>query len=102
MLCGCLGAGGCGLAAADSFEAAVGGALGGGLGAYVGNELGGDGGAVIGGALGAVAGAAVATQNDADHRDRAAPRYPQAFPGKSKGRSARGCPPGLAKQWRCW
>lgn len=98
-ICGWLAVTTPGLAGDQSVDAAIGGAVGGGLGAYIGNEVGGRDGAVVGGALGAAAGAAVAT--DADQRyDRPPPStYPRSYYGAPPGRF---CPPGLAKQGRCW
>lgn len=83
----------------QSVDAAIGGAVGGGLGAYIGNEVGGREGAVVGGALGAAAGAAVATDGDGRYRRAPAYAYPRTYYGAPPGRF---CPPGLAKQGRCW
>jgi hypothetical protein len=78
----------------QQFDAALGGALGGGFGALVGNELGGRNGAIVGGALGAAAGAAVTVEDQRDH-DRGRYRY-----GGRGGRDGF-CPPGQAKKGRC-
>jgi hypothetical protein len=84
----------------QSLDAAVGGALGGGLGAFVGSELGGRSGAILGGGLGGAAGAAIATD------DNPGPRYVR--PRRDYGPSgvwyappSRFCPPGQAKKGRC-
>ena len=95
LLSGCLMSAGSLVAANDSIDAAVGSALGAGVGAYVGNEVGGRQGAMLGGALGAAAGAA----RDTDYRDD--DRY-WRDDDRERGRGGRGCPPGLAKQGRCW
>lgn len=70
----------------ETFDAAIGGAIGGGIRAAVGNEVGGREGAIIGGAIGAGTGAAVTTDGDGhrdhdgriyidDHRDHCPPRH---------------------------
>jgi len=94
-----------GTVAADDqrLNAALGGAVGGGLGALVGNELGGRDGAIVGGALGAAAMTAVTTNeprprervryeyHERDHHgDWYAPRQRSRF-----------CPPGHAKKGEC-
>jgi hypothetical protein len=84
----------------QGWDAALGGALGGGFGAYLGNELGGRDGAILGGALGGAAGAAISSErfDDARRFDDVVPsryqRHPPAQPGKF-------CPPGQAKKGRC-
>jgi hypothetical protein len=84
------------LAGSQSVDAAVGGAVGGGLGALVGNEVGGRNGAIVGGALGAATGAAVATDDD---RRKS---YGYGRPPYGYGPPRKHCPPGLAMQGRCW
>jgi hypothetical protein len=96
VLVGCLAAAAPTLAGSQSVDAAVGGAVGGGLGALVGNEIGGRNGAIVGGALGAATGAAIAT--DDDHRRSYGYRRPAYGYGPPRGH----CPPGLAMQGRCW
>lgn len=89
------------IAAEDSLQAALGGAVGGGLGALIGNELGGRGGAIVGGALGAATVTAVATPGPrrwADPPVHGRPVY--RYDGDEYGRVS--CPPGLARQGRCW
>ena len=84
----------------QSLNAALGGALGGGAGAYIGNELGGRDGAVIGAALGGATGAALLTKGSYDdrrRRDRDADRYYRRAPGHP----GYFCPPGQAKKGRC-
>jgi hypothetical protein len=89
----------------DSLDAAVGSAVGGGLGALLGNEAAGRNGAIVGGALGAATGAAVATQNDRRPRYDYPPRYYsypptyRSFPPGPPGPYF--CPPGQAKKGRC-
>lgn len=84
----------------QSLDAAVGGALGGGLGAFVGSELGGRSGAILGGGLGGAAGAAIAT--DGDRRPRyARPPGESAPSGLWYAPPSRFCPPGQAKKGRC-
>ena len=96
----------------QSVDAALGGAVGGGLGALIGNELWGRSGAITGGALGAGAGAAVATD---DYRRYGYPRPPydggyvpygsgylpfdRSYGYRPPGRF---CPPGQARKGRCW
>lgn len=95
-LVGCLVAAAPTLAGSQSVDAAVGGAVGGGLGALVGNEIGGRNGAIVGGALGAATGAAIATDDD---RRRS---YGYRRPTYGYAPQRKHCPPGLAMQGRCW
>jgi len=88
----------------DSLDAAVGSAVGGGLGAFVGNEMAGRNGAIVGGALGAATGAAVATQNDRRPPPDYPPRYysyPAPYHPYPPGPPGHFCPPGQAKKGRC-
>jgi hypothetical protein len=99
ILCGSLALSISTLAAADeSLDAALGSAVGGGLGAFLGNELAGREGAILGGAAGAATGAALATRDQQDDRRRV---YRQPSASRYAPRRG-GCPPGLAKQGRCW
>jgi hypothetical protein len=84
----------------QSLDAAVGGALGGGLGAFVGSELGGRSGAILGGGLGGAAGAAIATDDDRGGRYVRPPRG-YAPSGVWYAPPSRFCPPGQAKKGRC-
>jgi hypothetical protein len=84
----------------QSLDAAVGGALGGGLGAFVGGELGGRSGAIVGGGLGGAAGAAIATDGDRGPRYVRPPRD-YAPSGLWYAPPSRFCPPGQAKKGRC-
>ena len=97
VLIGCLTAAAPTLAGSQSVDAALGGAVGGGLGALVGNEVGGRSGAIVGGALGAATGAAIATDND-QRRSYGYGRPSYGYGGPPR----RHCPPGLAMQGRCW
>ena len=88
----------------DSLDAAVGSAVGGGLGALLGNEAAGRNGAIVGGALGAATGAAVATQNDRRPRYDYPPRYysyPAPYRPYPPGPPRHFCPPGQAKKGNC-
>jgi hypothetical protein len=87
----------------QNLNAAVGGALGGGLGALVGNVVGGRTGAIVGGGLGGAAGAAVSTH---ETRSYPPPRYyPERGDWAPENRYPyrRGgfCPPGQAKKGNC-
>ena len=95
ILFGCLAIAAPTFAGNQSVDAALGGAVGGGLGALVGNEIGGRNGAIVGGALGGAAGAAVATEDQHKRSSRYARPYGYVPPGHF-------CPPGQAKKGRCW
>ena len=95
VLFGCLAAAAPTPAGSQSIDAALGGAVGGGLGALVGNEVGGRNGAIVGGALGGAAGAAVTTQDQHKRTYGYARPYGPVPPGHF-------CPPGQAKKGRCW
>lgn len=81
----------------STWDAAIGGGLGGAAGAAIGNEIGGRDGAIIGGAIGGGVGAAVATDEDKHHeawrhREHVEYRRQPAY---------HFCPPGQAKKGRC-
>lgn len=89
------------LAGSSTWDAAIGGGLGGAAGAAIGNELGGRDGAIIGGAIGGGVGAAVTTPDD-QQKPRRTYREPvphHTRPGAQPG--YRFCPPGQAKKGRC-
>ena len=92
------------LADHQSLDAALGGALGGGAGAFVGNEIGGRSGAIVGGGLGGAAGAAVTTNSrrSAPQVDRKR-RYRASEYDEAPSRHRRQfCPPGQAKKGNCY
>ncbi len=99
--------------AGSTTDAAIGGAVGGGLGAAVGNELGGRQGAIIGGGLGGATGAAITTKGSSDGRSHVIEQrvdddydhHHKSSHSKKKHHShdhdSSFCPPGQAKKGRC-
>ena len=84
------------LADSSTWDAAIGGGIGGAAGAAIGNELGGRDGAIIGGAAGGALGAVMNTDDERRHKDPPSPpRYEYSQP-SSGHPHYRFCPPGQA------
>ena len=85
----------------STWDAAIGGGIGGAAGAAIGNELGGRDGAIIGGGLGGAIGAAVNTDDESQHKKsyrKTSYKGSSSRPGNS---GSHFCPPGQAKKGRC-
>ena len=86
------------IADSSTWDAAIGGGLGGAAGAAIGNEIGGRDGAIIGGAIGGGVGAAVATDRE-NPRETTSPYRGHMEYGRQP--THHFCPPGQAKKGRC-